>query len=852
MTTYYHSGVALAKKKGKDIHIVETPVGIGDMLPVIAEGSSVPRTLRQRFGDVVNVKDFGAAGDGNTDDTKAIQAALNHGAGKRVVFPAATYKVSASLSVREKSVVDGCNALLLPNGDFDVFTVTGAGLSEEVPIASEVGVGDTVISTTTPHGLSRGDYALLWSQRDALSDAAGEYRLGYHQGLKCYFAEPVLIKSVASDTAVEVAAGLLFPGYRPDATQDSGSGRACATLSKLTFIEGVSIVNFRVRHGYSGKVVTASFAKDLLISHISGEFDDKQVIGVSLFACLNSTVERAEFTAPENIDVTTSTSGFWKWTGVTAGSCWGICVKDSTFNNEPNGIDFTFSENYWCSILCTAANNTFNHATANAVTSHPGVWSNRFFQNSFVDCAIPATLRSRRVIFTGNEITKGAPAVSDKSEVAVILQGSAIDSVVTHNEICGYSVGIEDHTFSNGVAMLPWHGNIISLNKINNCNYGILASSGNSGNTDLMGALIQGNSIDFSTYGIEFDSWRHGVTAIGNILRGESESKSYAFKIYGDSTRHTLHDNTIARANLYQITFTTSVEYPVTLDAYNGICVGYDVNLGTGTYLNGSGYNKAGRRYERVVAGNGESSKFDRFPSGVAYLADKAGGAIYAAASANDTGSPALNFYGSDASLKATLSYAFSSNRLNLGLNGALWFFNTGAFAPTKDAAYSLGMASARVSAIFAATAAINTSDARCKENVAAPDDALMRAWGKVNFKVFQFKDAVEKKGGDARIHVGVIAQEVKAAFESEGLDASRYGLFCHDAWEDEYEDVTVVDQPEVTDDDGNITTPEVSHVEKRLVTAAGDRYGIRYEEALALECAYQRWRLAQIEARLS
>ena len=127
-----------------------------------------------------------------------------------------------------------------------------------------------------------------------------------------------------------------------------------------------------------------------------------------------------------------------------------------------------------------------------------------------------------------------------------------------------------------------------------------------------------------------------------------------------------------------------------------------------------------------------------------------------------------------------------------------------------------------------------------------------MRAWGKVGLKVFQFKDAVEKKGGDARIHVGVIAQEVKAAFESEGLDASRYGLFCHDAWEDEYEDVTVVDQPEVTDEDGNITTPEVSHVEKRLVTAAGDRYGIRYEEALALECAYQRWRLAQIEARLS
>lgn len=125
-----------------------------------------------------------------------------------------------------------------------------------------------------------------------------------------------------------------------------------------------------------------------------------------------------------------------------------------------------------------------------------------------------------------------------------------------------------------------------------------------------------------------------------------------------------------------------------------------------------------------------------------------------------------------------------------------------------------------------------------------------MRAWGKINFKVFQFKDAVEKKGIDARLHVGVIAQEVKAAFESEGLDATRYGLLCYDKWEDEYEDVEVIDEPEVIAADGTVT-PAQTHVEHRLVTPAGDRYGIRYGEALALECAYQRWKLQKIEATL-
>ena len=128
----------------------------------------------------------------------------------------------------------------------------------------------------------------------------------------------------------------------------------------------------------------------------------------------------------------------------------------------------------------------------------------------------------------------------------------------------------------------------------------------------------------------------------------------------------------------------------------------------------------------------------------------------------------------------------------------------------------------------------------------------MLDAWGEVELRQFLFRDAVEKKGESARIHAGVIAQQVVEAFGKHGLDATRYGLFCHDEWGDEYETVEVEDAPAAQDSEGNEVTPAKTHTEKRLVTAAGDRNGIRYSEALCLEAAYQRRRAERMEQRIA
>lgn len=146
----------------------------------------------------------------------------------------------------------------------------------------------------------------------------------------------------------------------------------------------------------------------------------------------------------------------------------------------------------------------------------------------------------------------------------------------------------------------------------------------------------------------------------------------------------------------------------------------------------------------------------------------------------------------------------------------------------------------------------IVSSDERLKQNIEEVPEAVFKAWARVNFKQYRFKEAVAQKGENARKHVGLIAQQILAAFQAEGLDATAYGIVCHDSWDDQYVDEQVIDAEAVYDKDGKVVTPEKSHTEKRFVKAAGDVWTVRYEEALALETAYQRWRLSKIEAALA
>ncbi len=122
----------------------------------------------------------------------------------------------------------------------------------------------------------------------------------------------------------------------------------------------------------------------------------------------------------------------------------------------------------------------------------------------------------------------------------------------------------------------------------------------------------------------------------------------------------------------------------------------------------------------------------------------------------------------------------------NRAQSAAFATINATGILPGVDNTYSFGSASFRATAVHSVNGTIQTSHGPDKE-WRALNEAEMRVAKRLGGLIgaYQWKHSIAEKGVDgARIHVGTIAQEVWAAFDAEGLDAARYGVWCEDALE--------------------------------------------------------------------
>jgi len=143
---------------------------------------AVERTLQSKLEDTVSVKDFGAVGDGVTDDSSSIRDAFDAAANKVVYFPPATYIVSQEGSDnwciendQNNVTVDGFGATLkCVDGELQILRSTGNkfqlyGLKVEGPGTDGADLGAGLIQINNATDVRVDNVTILGSDQDGLA-----------------------------------------------------------------------------------------------------------------------------------------------------------------------------------------------------------------------------------------------------------------------------------------------------------------------------------------------------------------------------------------------------------------------------------------------------------------------------------------------------------------------------------------------------------------------------------------------------------------------------------------------------------------------------------------------------------
>jgi hypothetical protein len=148
-----------------------------------------------------------------------------------------------------------------------------------------------------------------------------------------------------------------------------------------------------------------------------------------------------------------------------------------------------------------------------------------------------------------------------------------------------------------------------------------------------------------------------------------------------------------------------------------------------------------------------------------------------------------------------------------------------------RNNAIDLGHPSALFDDIRATNSSIITSsDKTLKQDIEELSDKEKKVAVacKGLMRKYRWKSRVEEKGDDARIHFGIMAQDLQDAFIAEGLDPTKYAMFCSDTvWE--------IDE-KTTEDGKEIIRKNSFKVESEAPKGAIKRevLAVRYTELLA------------------
>jgi hypothetical protein len=694
---------------------------------------AVGRTVHQKLQDLVSVRDFGATGDGTTDDTTAIQAAIYYAQtnGGCVYLPAGIYVISSSLNVQINS---GGLPLLRPSIRGD-----GAGATTILQTANASGIVVTGYVSNPADYMDLEDFTLQ-------SNAVG----GYGNGISF------------SDSAFVNIDNVEVLGWE---TGVYGIDALSMTFTRL--VSRFNINGFRFESSGSGTGYTSEPNAITMLGCTIGNNTNYGgwVVGAGTFTFVGGSIE-------SNGESTTTLSTKW---GLRITNSGGNFDQQSANGFNLQGVYFEGNggqANLWVEQTVSRPGVT------GAVVGCSFVVLGNSYPAASVYLAATNSAYAFPVAFTGcgwsglNVYTPSAtrPTINNVSSVyPLALTGCSFYSTTDQ-----YAQGAPNR-YEGNVEAVGYYD--LNGNPIGSGGTGSLNTVLGIGNTSALNGIFGGNG-----------------TSTG-VLIGTKTYNSVNYAGIGAFPTTLYLANSATNSTTYAVEFTNANFQPaVDSGAATALTLGAAARRWNGFYLN----NTFNWNSYPIPAPGGSTSTFLR-NDGTWDVPSGSGGGV----TSFNTRPGAVTLLSAD--VTAALTYTPISNAgtfstsgytlLNSGSIIALGnssgqgiFVNAAvALAPSVDNTLSLGTSGFRWTTVYATTGTINTSDATQKEQVAALTAAELAVARRIKalIKTFKFKDAVVAKGDGARIHVGVMAQDVQAAFAAEGLDADKYGMFCSDTVDD-------------------------------------------------------------------
>ena len=462
----------------------------------------------------INIKLFGAKGDGTTDDSEAIKNAIDslynagniiNGKGK-IVFPAGRYMIKEDSVLNLKSNIDlvGENGAILDFSDRTVYTsetnnflINAIGsIGTEINLTADVSKGDYDLYLDTTN-LKEGDLIQItsnakWEETDS--------------SIYCNIGELAVVNNIESSTKMQIT----------NSSNDNYLISDNARVYKITPIENVTIKGFTIK-GQGRNInpindadfgIGFTYCRNVLVENCV--FEDIDTRQLEFRSCYNFKADNCHFKHSKYTTLDSSnnviipnppksqdTRGAVQYQVRCADSCMYGTIVNCTGKNgrhffntghsnrkldgtSSNSRNFLFGINRFITVENCKSINTW----------HAGFSTHNDAEHiEFVNCeAISSAMAGFNPRSNYNTV-KDCKAINC-SGIGIYLSDNVRNSIIKNNEIINCGGGIYFYSYNN----LDFEDNFIEKNTIIKCKYGIHLAS-NSTITQTGEFIIKNNTI---------------------------------------------------------------------------------------------------------------------------------------------------------------------------------------------------------------------------------------------------------------------------------------------------------------------------------------------------------------------